>query len=93
MQFQHCSVQCCDVCEALGGHEYMWHCVGRLAYLILSTLGVEHGDKHVPVTVSPSFVGSEDVTKRWWRCLGGEVLEDELHEDKVDGAHLLEDVP
>jgi hypothetical protein len=69
MQFQHCSVQCCDICEALGEHEYKWHLVARRTYLILGTLCVEHGDKHVPVTISACFVGSEDVTKSGWRCL------------------------
>ena len=52
--------------------------------LVLGTLGIEHGNEHVPVTVAFCTVGIEDLTETWrW---GLRTMSDCILHDSEEGC-------
>jgi hypothetical protein len=60
-------------CAVRGGHDQYdaryTRERGMGTNLILSGLGVEHGEEHVPVAITLLLVGSQDLTEGRWRRL------------------------
>lgn len=56
-------------CEGMMMSDCPLQCSGHATYLVFRTLGIEHGDQHITIAVSPRIVGSEYFTQGWRRCL------------------------